>query len=133
MAIFIIILNKLQFNWVNLFELTAEVNLIVFIVSMFVPYNAWGNWFAGLFHFRKGTIAFKLVQGIIPSIFLNSFNTFICTGTSIFYNAEISKSVRMSVYISSCEKAWIPCFIVSYIASFAAVWLGSRVAKRYVE
>lgn len=133
MAITVMIINSLPFNWVNLFELTAEITLIVFVVSLFVPYNAWGDWFAGLFHLKEGTVAFKLVQGIIPSVILNSFNTFICTGASIFYNEAIPKAARMNAYISGCEKAWIPCFVVSYIASFVAVWLGSKVAEHYVK
>ncbi|EOD03176.1 hypothetical protein IV58_GL000096 [Lactobacillus delbrueckii subsp. jakobsenii ZN7a-9 = DSM 26046] len=77
MAIFIIFLSHLPFNWVNLFELTAEINLIVFFFSLFIPYNAWGDWFAGLFNLQEGTVAFKLVQGIIPSAVLNTLNTFI--------------------------------------------------------
>lgn len=133
MAIFIIFLNHLPFNWVNLFELTAEINLIVFFFSLFIPYNAWGDWFAGLFHLQEGTVAFKLVQGIIPSAVLNTLNTFICTGTSIFYNESIPKPARMTAYLNGCKEAWIPCFIVSYIASFVAVWLGKKVAEKYVK
>lgn len=132
MAITVIFINGLQFNWVNLFQLTAEIAAIVFVVSLFIPYNAWGDWFAGLFHLKEGSLSFKLVQGIIPSVVLNSFNTFICTGASIFYNQAIPKAGRLSAYLSGCEKAWLPCFVVSYIASFVAVWLGSLVAKRYV-
>ncbi|MFV4916360.1 hypothetical protein [Lactobacillus delbrueckii] len=92
MAIFIIFLNHLPFNWVNLFELTVEINLIVFFFSLFIPYNAWGDWFAGLFHLKEGTVAYSLVEGIIPSVVLNTLNTFICTGASIFYNEAIPKA-----------------------------------------
>lgn len=133
MACFIIFLNHLPFNWVNLFELTAEISLIVFVFSLFIPYNAWGDWFAGLFHLKEGSLAFKLVQGIIPSVVLNSSNTFICTAASIFYNEAIPKAARMSAYLDGCKKAWLPCFVVSYIASFAAVWLGSKVAEKYAK
>ncbi|MFK3587099.1 hypothetical protein OCH80_01610 [Lactobacillus sp. 23-2] len=133
MACFIIFLNHLPFNWVNLFELTAEISLIVFVCSLFIPYNAWGDWFAGLFHLKEGSLAFKLVQGIIPSVVLNSANTFICTAASIFYNEAIPKAARVSVYLDGCKKAWFPCFVVSYIASFAAVWLGSKVAEKYAK
>lgn len=133
MACFIIFLNHLPFNWVNLFELTAEISLTVFVFSLFIPYNAWGDWFAGLFHLKEGSLAFKLVQGIIPSVVLNSANTFICTAASIFYNEAIPKAARMSAYLDGCKKAWLPCFVVSYIASFAAVWLGSKVAEKYVK
>lgn len=133
MACFIIFLNHLPFNWVNLFELTAEISLIVFVFSLFIPYNAWGDWFAGLFHLKEGSLAFKLVQGIIPSVVLNSANTFICTAASVFYNEAIPKAARMSAYLDGCKKAWFPCFVVSYIASFAAVWLGSKVAEKYAK
>lgn len=133
MAIFIIFLNHLLFTWVNLFELTAEINLIVFVASLFIPYNAWGAWFAGLFHLKEGTVAYSLVEGIIPSVVLNTLNTFICTGASIFYNEAIPKAARMTAYLNGCKEAWIPCFIVSYIASFAAVALGKKVAQKYVK
>ncbi|MGM9911607.1 MAG: ATPase [Lacticaseibacillus absianus] len=126
-------MNHLPFNWVNLFELTAEISLIVFVFSLFIPYNAWGDWFAGLFHLKEGSLAFKLVQGIIPSVVLNSANTFICTAASIFYNEAIPKAARVSAYLDGCKKAWLPCFVVSYIASFAAVWLGSKVAEKYAK
>ncbi|MDD6386443.1 hypothetical protein [Lactobacillus equicursoris] len=58
---------------------------------------------------------------------------FICTAASIFYNEAIPKAARMSAYLDGCKKAWIPCFVVSYIASFAAVWLGSKVAEKYAK
>lgn len=133
MAVFICILNHLPMHWVNLFQLTAEINLIVFVCSLFIPYNAWGDWFAGLFHLKKGSVPFKLVQGIIPSVVLNTFSTFICTGASIFFNPSIPQAARMSAYIHGSLVAWIPCFIVSYIASFLAVWLGSKVATKYTS
>ena len=82
---------------------------------------------------KEGAVAFKLVQGIIPSAVLNTLNTFICTGASIFYNESIPKAARMTAYLNGCKEAWIPCFIVSYIASFAAVWLGKKVAEKYVK
>lgn len=107
--------------------------MIVFVFSLFIPYNAWGDWFAGLFHLKEGSLAFKLVQGIIPSVVLNSSNTFICTAASIFYNEAIPKAARMSAYLDGCKKAWLPCFVVSYIASFAAVWLGSKVVEKYAK
>ncbi|BDR59890.1 hypothetical protein [Lactobacillus xylocopicola] len=132
MAMFIIVLNALPFNWVNLFELTAEINLIVFVVSLFVPYNAWGDWFANLFPVQTDSPLFKLLQALIPSIVLNSCNTLICTGTSIFYHDAIPKAARMTVYLQSCAKAWLPCFIVSYFASFIGVWLGKTIAQKFV-
>ena len=107
--------------------------MIVFVFSLFIPYNAWGDWFAGLFHLKEGSLAFKLVQGIIPSVVLNSANTLICKAAIIFYNEAIPKAARMSAYLDGCKKAWLPCFVVSYIASFAAVWLGSKVAEKYAK
>lgn len=133
MALCVIFLNHLPLTWVTIFELWAEIFWIVFIVSMFVPYNKWGDKFASLFHLKEGTVAFALVQGIIPSVVLNSFNTFICTATSIFYNPEIPQAARMNAYIHGSLTAWIPCFIVSYVASYVAVWLGKTVAQKFVK
>lgn len=67
MACFIIFLNHLPFNWVNLFELTAEISLIVFVFSLFIPYNAWGDWFAGLFHLKEGSLA-PMLCGLLHRI-----------------------------------------------------------------
>lgn len=133
MALTVILINGLPMNWPTIFELWGEIFFIVFVCSLFIPYNAWGDWLAGLFHLQEGTLGFKLVQGIIPSVVLNTANTLICTGASIFYNPAIPQAARMSAFVAGCEKAWLPCFIVSYIASYVAVWLGETVAKRYVK
>lgn len=133
MAVAVTIVNHLPFVWTTIFQLTAEIFLIVFVVSMFIPYNAWGDWLAGLFHLKKGTLAFALVQGIIPSVVLNTFNTFICVGQSIFYNPAIPQAVRIQTWWHSCVTTWWIFFIVSYIASYLAVLLGKKVAQHYVK
>lgn len=128
MSISVAIIDKLGLTWTVLFKLWAEIFFIVFVASLFIPYNSWGDWFAGLFGLKKGTIAFKLVQGIIPSAILNTFNTCICSGQSIFYNPAIPQAARMQIWINGCLHDWIICFIISYIASFIAVWIGTKTA-----
>lgn len=133
MAIAVIIVNHLPFIWTQLFQLWAEIFMIVFVVSLFVPYNTWGDWLAGLFHLKKGTVAYTLVQGIIPSVVLNTFNTFICVAQSIFYNPTIPQAARMGIWWHSCITTWWIFFLVSYVASFVAVWIGKQVAIHYVK
>lgn len=132
MAIAVALVNHLPFVWTTIFQLTGEIFLIVFVVSLFIPYNAWGNWLAGLFHLKQGTVGFALVQGIIPSVVLNTFNTFICVGQSIFYNPQIPQAARMGAWWHACISTWWIFFLVSYVASFLAVWLGKKVAQHYV-
>ena len=43
MAITVILINHMPFTWIQLFELWAEIFMIVFVVSLFIPYNDWGN------------------------------------------------------------------------------------------
>lgn len=82
-------------------------------------------------HFR--TVAYALVQGIIPSVVLNTFNTFICVGQSIFYNPAIPQAERMAIWWHSCVSIWLIFFIVSYFASYVAIWIGKFVANNYVK
>ncbi|WP_271026230.1 hypothetical protein [Lactobacillus delbrueckii] len=44
---------------------------------------------------------------------MNTLNTFICTGASIFYNESIPKAARMTAYLNGCKEAWIPCLNTS--------------------
>ncbi|CCI82357.1 hypothetical protein [Lactobacillus hominis] len=115
-------------NWTVIFKLWAEIFMIVFVISLFVPYNDWGNWLAKLFHLKEGTVSFNLVQALIPSAVLNTFNTLICSGQSIFYNPAIPQAARMQTWINGCVHDWLIFFVVSYFASFIAVWAGTRVA-----
>lgn len=133
MALAVIIVNHLPMVWTQIFQLWAEIFWIVFVVSLFIPYNAWGDGLAKLFHLKEGSTAFALVQAIIPSVILNSFNTFICVGQSIFYNHEIPQVARMSIWWNSSISTWWIFFLVSYVASFIAVWLGKTIAKCYTN
>ncbi|BDR59877.1 hypothetical protein [Lactobacillus xylocopicola] len=128
MAIAVILVDQLGLTWTVLFKLWAEIFFIVFVVSLFIPYNSWGDRFAQLLGLKPGTLSFKLVQAIIPSAILNTFNTLICSGQSIFYNAEIPQSIRMQTWINGWTHDWLIFFIISYLASFVAVWVGTKTA-----
>ncbi|WP_297815060.1 hypothetical protein [uncultured Lactobacillus sp.] len=128
MAIAVALVDNLGMNWTVIFKLWAEIFMIVFMVSLFVPYNDWGNWLANAVGLKEGTVGFNLVQAIIPSAILNTFNTLICSGQSIFYNSAIPQAARMQTWINGCLHDWLIFFIVSYFASFIAVWAGTRVA-----
>ncbi len=133
MAISVAVVDHLGLVWTVLFKLWSEIFFIVFTVSLFLPYNRWGDWFAGLFGLKQGTIGFKLVQGLIPSAVLNTFNTCICSGQSIFYNPAIPRALRMQTWLQGCVHDWLIFFIISYLASFVAVWLGTKVAKAILK
>lgn len=128
MAISVAIVDHLGLTWTVIFKLWAEIFFIIFVVSLFIPYNSWGDWFANLFGLKSGSLAFNLVQGIIPSAILNTFNTFICSGQSIFYNPQIPQAARMQTWLHGCFHDWLTFFIISYLASFVAVWLGTKTA-----
>ncbi|MBA1392917.1 hypothetical protein EQ500_03380 [Lactobacillus sp. XV13L] len=128
MAVAVALVDRLGLTWTVIFKLWGEIFFIVFVVSLFIPYNNWGDKFAGMFGLKKGTTAFKLVQAIIPSAILNTFNTLVCSGQSIFYNPAIPQAARMQTWVNGCLHDWLIFFIISYAASFIAVWIGTKTA-----
>ena len=108
------------------------VTFVVLTVSIFVPYVKWGYASAAALHLKEGTIGFKLVAGIIPSLILNTFNTVIVSGASIMYSETIPAAAQTGIWIEAIIHDWPICLVVSYIAAFAAEAIGKKVAEKNV-
>lgn len=132
MAVAVIIIDHQAFNISNVFKIWAMVTFVVLTVSIFVPYVKWGNASAAALHLKEGTIGFKLVAGIIPSLILNTFNTVIVSDASIMYSETIPAAAQTGIWIEAIIHDWPICLVVSYIAAFAAEAIGKKVAEKNV-
>lgn len=131
MAVAVIIIDGLAFNFSTLFSNWSMITMVVLLASIFLPYKAWSERFCALFPIEKGTVAYKLVDGIVPSLVLNTLNTVIVAAANILYNESIPASAQVSVWISGVLHDWPITFVVSYFAAFIAEYFGKRVAQRY--
>ena len=80
---------------------------------------------------KEGSTAWKLTDGIIPSLVLNTFNTAIVSGANIFYNEAIPVSEQMRHWVQGFVRDWPITFVISYFAAFVAEYCGKLVAKKY--
>ncbi len=91
-------------------------------------YKEWFARFTALFHLLEGSIAYRMVDNILPSLILNTFNTVIVSASSVFFNEAIPASEQIEVWIHGIIRDWPITFVVSYFAAFAAEAIGKRVA-----
>lgn len=112
MAIFIIFLNHLPFNWVNLFELTAEINLIVFFFSLFIPYNAWGDWFAG-----PASSTWKKVRWPTAWLKALSLQLFWTRSTPLFVQVPASSTTKPFLRLPEWQLTWMAAKKLGFLAS----------------
>lgn len=128
-----LIVDKLAFNYSNIFKIWAMIALSIILVSLFVPYKAWGERLAKLCGCREGTAPFKLISGIVPSLVLNTFITVLVSAANILYNPAIPAEHQMGEWISGMLHDWPITLVISYLASFIAEFAGVKVAERCVE
>ena len=95
MAVAVILLDGIALNISNIFKIWAMISLVIILVSIFLPYKDWSAAFCRRLGLKEGTLAWKLTDGIIPSLVLNTFNTAIVSGANIFYNEAIPASEQM--------------------------------------
>lgn len=131
MAIAVILLDGIPFNISNIFKIWAMISLVIILVSIFIPYKSWSAAFCRRLGLRDGTLAWKLTDGVIPSLILNTFNTAIVSGTNIFYNEAIPASQQMGEWVNGFIRDWPITFVISYFAAFAAEYCGKLAADKY--
>lgn len=127
-----LVIDKLTWNYSNLFKIWAMIAHSILLVSLFVPYIEWGNSLARLCGCKVGTIPHKLISGIVPSLVLNSFITVLVSGANILYNPMIPADTQLQVWMSGMLHDWPITLVISYFASFIAEFVGIKVAKRCV-
>lgn len=130
MAVAALFVDKLAFNYSNLFKIWAMISHSILLVSLFVPYKAWGEALAEKAGCTDGTPAFKLVSGIVPSLVLNTFITVLVSAANILYNELIPHDAQMGEWIAGMLHDWPIMFVISYAASFFAGFVGEKVAER---
>jgi hypothetical protein len=133
MAAAVMLLDGIPFNASNLFKIWAMITLVILLVSIFVPYKVWSAKFCRLIGCKPGTLAWKLADGIVPSLILNTFNTFVVSAANIFYNDAIPASEQFSHWIHGCLRDWPITFVISYFVAFVAEACGKLVADRVAK
>ncbi len=133
MAAAVMLLDGVPFNISNLFQIWAMITLVILLVSIFVPYKAWSARFCRAVGCKPGTLGWKLADGIVPSLILNTFNTCVVSAANIFYNETIPASEQFSHWLSGCLHDCPITFVISYFVAFLAEYCGNLVASHYAE
>lgn len=133
MAVAILFVDHLAFNFSNLFKNWSMITMVVLLASIFLPYKKWSAGFTRLFGLRVGSLGWKLVDGIVPSLILNTLNTVIVSAANILYNETIPAAEQVSVWTAGILHDWPITFVVSYFAAFIAEWCGKLVADKYAK
>ena len=131
MAVAVILLDGIALNISNIFKIWAMISLVIILVSIFIPYKSWSVTFCHRLGLKEGSTAWKLTDGVIPSLVLNTFNTAIVSGANIFYNEAIPVSEQMRHWVQGFVRDWPITFVISYFAAFVAEYCGKLVAKKY--
>ncbi|MBR1709561.1 MAG: hypothetical protein IJ719_12145 [Clostridia bacterium] len=133
MAVTAIIVNKIPFGLGVLLKNACISILVVFLISLFIPYRKLGEQFAGLFPVKHGSLPFQLISNIVPSLIINTFNTIIISGANILTNPGIPAAARMGIWGSAIVKGFPIMFLVAYIASFFAQKIAFAFTSRFFK
>ena len=131
MAVACIIIDHLPLHFSNVFSIWSMITMVILLVSIAIPYKAWSARFTGLFPLLKGSLPYKLIDNILPSLILNTCNTVIVSAANIFYNPEIPAELQMTDWLHGIARDWPIMFVVSYFCAFVAEALGVWVAQKY--
>ena len=133
MAFAVIMVDHLPLNFSHVFPIWAMVTLVILLVSIVIPYKAWSARITAMLRLREGSIPCRLVDNILPSLILNTFNTTVVSATSIFFNEAIPASEQAGVWVQGIIHDWPITFVISYFAAFAAEAAGKAAAEHYCK
>ena len=133
MAVAAIVVDHLPFNYGNVFSIWAMITLVILLVSIFIPYKDWSGKLTRMVCRDEGSISYKLIDNILPSLILNTCNTVFVSAANILYNEAIPEQLRMEEWVHGMIHDWPITFVVSYLAAFAAEAAGKWVADRYAQ
>ena len=133
MAIAVAFVDHLAFNFSNIFSAWAMAVLVILVVSIFIPYKDWSGKLAGRVCKNRAGLSFKLVDGILPALILNTCNTVIISAANILCNEAIPAELRVAEWTRGIVHDWPIMLVISYFAAFAAEAVGKRVADHYVK
>jgi len=133
MSIASIMVNRMAFNFSNVFKIWAMITLVILLASIFIPYKEWSSKITrAIVHSQKGAL-YQLIDNILPSLILNTCNTVIVSAANIFFNETIPAQMQFEKWVEGIIHDWPIMFVVSYFAAFIAEAAGIWVAKRNVN
>lgn len=133
MSLAVIFIDHVSFNGANIFKIWSMITMVILLVSIFVPYKKWSGKLTGLICTDQASIAYKLIDNILPSLILNTCNTLIVSAANIFYNESIPTELWISDWLHGIMRDWPITFIISYFVAFIAEAIGKWVAEKYCE
>lgn len=99
MAIAAIIIDGSDFNFGNIFKIWAMVTLVILLVSIFVPYKAWSEALLRKLRITENSFWYKVLDGIIPTLVLNTVITVFVSAANILFNESIPEDIRTMHWI----------------------------------
>lgn len=133
MSVAVILLDGIPFHLSNIFKIWAMITLVIILVSIVLPYKSWSAAFCRRLGLREGSLGWKLADGIVPSLVLNTFNTVVVSAANIFYNEAIPVSEQLGRWLHGIIRDWPITLVISYFVAFVAEYCGKLVAEKYAK
>ena len=133
MSVAVILLDGIPFHLSNIFKIWAMITLVIILVSMVLPYKSWSAAFCRRLGLREGSLGWKLADGIVPSLVLNTFNTVVVSAANIFYNEAIPVSEQLGRWLHGIIRDWPITLVISYFVAFVAEYCGKLAAEKYAK
>ena len=132
MGVSILLIEHTPINWVSLVTIWAKITLVVTTILMVLPVGSWGSRFAELCRCKKGSIAYTLVENLVPTFIINTVLAAVVPALGIFYNDAIPADQRMSQWKAAFLGGWLLTFIISYFFGLFSAKLGGKIADRTI-
>ena len=130
MSLAVIAVDHLPLHFGNVFSIWAMITLVILLVSILIPYKDWSGRLTKKVCGDEGSVAYKLIDNILPSLILNTFNTVIVSAANVLFNEAIPVELRMGEWTQGILHDWLITFVISYVAAFIAEAAGKWVADR---
>lgn len=133
MSLAAVVWDHMEFNFSNVYKVWSMITLTVLMASLVLPYKMWGDRIGRLLSLREGTVIYKAVTALVPTLILNTCNTLLVVGANVFYNPEIPAELQPHAYISGVLHDWPFMLVISYCISFLAEAVGTAYAKKIIR
>ncbi|MCD8019087.1 MAG: DUF2798 domain-containing protein [Clostridiales bacterium] len=131
MGVIAVIVEGMSMNFSNVFNIGSMIAFVILLISILLPYKDWSEKFTLLFGLEKGSVPYKIVENILPSLILNTCVTLVVTAANVFYNTAIPEEQQLTHWMEGVTHSWPIMFVASYFGAFIAAALGEMVAKKY--
>lgn len=132
MSLAAVVWDHMAFNFSNVYKVWSMITLTVLMASLVFPYKMWGDRFGRLLSLKEGTVIYKAVTALVPTLILNTCNTLLVVGANVFYNPEIPSELQRHAYAAGVLHDWPFMLVVSYFISFLAEAAGTAYAKKII-